>query len=152
MYGYPLLTFDSALSNFNGFNFIHTTACSQGWTLTRLTYQHKKLAGIYWSVVYGRHATSWSKTTSMASLLIRSVQPLLSRAWAMHSGVNLSRFGLVLLTQKCGDVINTQQARRSKWNKTRDLLGFNIEPADSKNSSMCQSIWPAIDKERKSYQ
>ena len=37
-----------------------------------------------------------------------------------------------VLTQKYGDVINTQQARRSEWNKTRDLLGFNIESADSK--------------------
>ena len=34
-----------------------------------------------------------------------------------------------LLTQKCDDVINTQQARRSEWNKTRDLLGFNTEPS-----------------------
>ena len=37
--------------------FIHTTACSQDWTLTRLTHQHKKLARIYCSVGYGRHAT-----------------------------------------------------------------------------------------------
>ena len=36
--------------------FIHTTACSQGWTLTRLTHQNKKLAGMYYSVGYGRHA------------------------------------------------------------------------------------------------
>ena len=151
MYGYPLSTFNYALSNFNGFNFIHTTACSQGWTLTRLTYQHKKLAGIYWSVVYGRHATGWSKPTSMASLLIRSVRPLLSRAWEMQSGVNLLRFGLVLLTQKYGDVINTQQAERYKWNEIRDLLDFNTEPADSENPTTCQSIWPAIDKEIKSY-
>ena len=42
-----------------------------------------------------------------------------------------------VLTQKCGDVINTQQARRSKWNKTRDLLGVNTEPADSENPTMC---------------
>jgi len=34
-----------------------------------------------------------------------------------------------VLTQKCDDVINTQQARRSEWNKTRDLLGFNTEPS-----------------------
>ena len=30
--------------------FIHTTACSQGWALTRLTHQHKKLAGMYSSL------------------------------------------------------------------------------------------------------
>ena len=42
-----------------------------------------------------------------------------------------------MLTQKCGDVINTQQARGSKWNETRDLLGFNTEPADSENPTMC---------------
>jgi hypothetical protein len=58
--------------------FIHTTACSQGWTLTGLTDQHKKVAGMYCSLGYGRHATGWSKPTSMASLLIRSVWPLLS--------------------------------------------------------------------------
>ena len=45
-----------------------------------------------------------------------------------------------LLTQKCGDVINTQQAGRSEWNETRDLLGFNTEPADSENPTTCQSI------------
>jgi hypothetical protein len=61
--------------------FIHITACSQGWTLTRLTHQHKKFARMYCSVGYGRHATVWSKPTSMASLLIRSVRPLLSRPW-----------------------------------------------------------------------
>jgi hypothetical protein len=72
--------------------FIHTTACSQGWTLTRLNHQHKKLTGMYCSVGYDRHATGWSKPTSMVSLLIRSIWPLLSRAWAMHSGVNLSRW------------------------------------------------------------
>ena len=37
-----------------------------------------------------------------------------------------------VLTQKCDDVINTQQAERYEWNETRDLLGFNIELADSK--------------------
>ena len=79
--------------------FIHTTACSQCWTFTRLTHQHKKLARIYCSLGYGRHAIGWSKPTSMASLLIRSVRPLLSRAWAMHSGVNLTRLGLVLRTR-----------------------------------------------------
>ena len=57
-----------------------------------------------------------------------------------------------MLTQKYGDVINTQQAGRSEWNEIRDLLGFNTEPADSKNPTMCQSIWPAIDKEKKSHQ
>ena len=36
-----------------------------------------------------------------------------------------------VLTQKYGDMINTQQAGRSEWNETRDLLGFNIELADS---------------------
>ena len=36
--------------------FIHTTACSQGWTLTRLTHQQKKLARMYCSLGYGRHA------------------------------------------------------------------------------------------------
>ena len=45
-----------------------------------------------------------------------------------------------VLTQKYGDVINTQQARGSEWNETRDLLGFNTEPANSKNPMMCQSI------------
>ena len=30
--------------------FIHTTTCIQGWTLTRLTDQHKKLAGMYYSL------------------------------------------------------------------------------------------------------
>ena len=45
-----------------------------------------------------------------------------------------------MLTQKCGDVINTQQAGRSEWNETRDLLGFNTEPADYENSTTCQSI------------
>ena len=70
----------------------------------------------------------------------------------MHSGVNLLRFGLVLLTQKYGDVINTQQAGRSEWNETRDLLGFNTKPTDSKNPMTYQSIGPVIDKERKSYQ
>ena len=29
-------------------------------------------------------------------------------------------------------MINAQQAKRSKWNETRDLFGFNTEPADSK--------------------
>ena len=57
-----------------------------------------------------------------------------------------------VLTQKYGDVINTQQAERFEWNKTRDLLGFNTELADSKNPTMCQSIGPVIDKERKTYQ
>ena len=79
--------------------FIHTTMWSQGWTLTRLTHQHKKRTRMYCRVGYGRHATGWSKPTSMVSLLIRSVRPLLSRAWAMHSGVNLSRLGLVLRTR-----------------------------------------------------
>ena len=36
--------------------FIHTTPCNQGWTLTRLTHQHKKLAGVYYSLLYDRHA------------------------------------------------------------------------------------------------
>ena len=45
-----------------------------------------------------------------------------------------------VLTQKCGDVINTQQAERSKWNETRDLLGFNTEPVDSENPMTCQSV------------
>ena len=45
-----------------------------------------------------------------------------------------------LLTQKYDDVINTQQARRSEWNETRDLLGFNTKPADSENPTTCQSI------------
>jgi hypothetical protein len=80
--------------------FIHTTMYSQGWTLTRLTHQHKKLTGMYCSVGYGRHATGWSKPTSMVSLLIRSVWPLLSRPWA-NSGANLSRLGLVLITRGC---------------------------------------------------
>ena len=44
MYGYPLLTYNSALSNFNGFIFIHTTMCREGCTLTMLTHQQKKLA------------------------------------------------------------------------------------------------------------
>ena len=43
----------------------------------------------------------------------------------------------ILLTQKCGDVINTQQARRSEWNETRDLLGFNTEPVDFENPTTC---------------
>ena len=42
-----------------------------------------------------------------------------------------------VLTQKCGDVINTQQDRRSEWNEIRDLLAFNTEPADSGNPMMC---------------
>ena len=79
--------------------FIHTTTCSQGWTLTRLTHQHKKLARMYCSVGYGRHTIGWSKPTSMVSLLIRSIWPLLSHSWAMHSGGNLSRLGLVLRTR-----------------------------------------------------
>ena len=45
-----------------------------------------------------------------------------------------------VLTQKYGDVINTQQAGGSEWNETRDLLGFNIEPADSEKPTTCQSI------------
>jgi len=45
-----------------------------------------------------------------------------------------------VLTQKCGDVINTQQARRFEWNETRDLLSFNTKPADSENPMTCQSI------------
>jgi len=45
-----------------------------------------------------------------------------------------------LLTQKCGDMIITQQAGRSEWNETKDLLGFNTEPTDSKNPTTCQSI------------
>ena len=57
-----------------------------------------------------------------------------------------------VLTQKYGDMINTQQAGTSEWNETRDLLGFNTEPADSENPTTCQLIWPAIDKEKKSYQ
>ena len=56
-----------------------------------------------------------------------------------------------VVTQKYGDAINTQQAGRSKQNETRDLLGFNIESADSENPTTCQSIWPTIDKEKKSY-
>ena len=36
-----------------------------------------------------------------------------------------------VLTQKYDDMINTQQARRSEWNETRDMLDFNTEPADS---------------------
>ena len=59
--------------------FIHTTVCSQGWTLTRLTHQYKKLAGIYCSLGYDKHTIGWSKHTSMASLLIRSLWPLMSR-------------------------------------------------------------------------
>ena len=47
---------------------------------------------------------------------------------------------MILLTQKCGDEINKQQAKRSEWNETRDLLGFNTELADSENPTMCQSI------------
>ena len=58
--------------------FIHTTACSQGQTLTRLTHQHKKLASIYCSLGYDRHTIGWSKHTSMASLLIKSLWPLMS--------------------------------------------------------------------------
>ena len=38
----------------------------------------------------------------------------------------------LIVDTKCGDVINTQQARRSEWNETRDLLDFNTELADSK--------------------
>ena len=45
-----------------------------------------------------------------------------------------------VLTQKYGDVINTQQAGGSEWNETRDLLGFNIESADSENPTTCQSF------------
>ena len=59
---------------------------------------------------------------------------------------------LNLLVQKCGDAINTQQARRSKRNKIGDMLGFNTGPVDSKNPTACQSILLAIDKERKFYQ
>ena len=47
---------------------------------------------------------------------------------------------VLVLTQKCGDVINTQQAEQSEWTETRDLLGFNTELADSENPTMCQSI------------
>jgi hypothetical protein len=79
--------------------FIHTTTCSQGWTLTRLTHQYKKLAGMYFSVGYDKHATGWSKPISMVSLQIRFVRPLLSHPWAMYSGVNLSRLGLLLRTR-----------------------------------------------------
>jgi hypothetical protein len=98
MYGCPLLTFNSTLSNFNDLLFIHTIVCSQGWTLTRLTHQHKKFARMYCNLGYDRHATSWSKPTSMASLLIRSLWPLLSCPWPMHSGVNLLGLALVLRT------------------------------------------------------
>ena len=56
-----------------------------------------------------------------------------------------------VLAQKYGDAVNTQQAEWSEWNEIRDLLGFNIGPVDSENPMVCQSIWPAIDKERKSY-
>jgi hypothetical protein len=79
--------------------FIHTTTCNHGWTLIRLTHQHKKLARMYCSLGYGRHATGWSKPTSMVSQLIRSLRSLLSHPWMMHSGVNLLRFGLVLRTR-----------------------------------------------------
>ena len=43
---------------------------------------------------------------------------------SFHKGI-IAKDENSLLTQKCGDVINTQQARRSEWNETRDLLGFN---------------------------
>jgi hypothetical protein len=86
--------------------FIHTTTCSQGWTLTRLTHQHKKLARMYCSLGYGRLAIGWSKPTSMASLLIRSLRPLLSCPWPMHNGVNLMILGLVLRTRCVCEPIN----------------------------------------------
>ena len=36
------------------------------------------------------------------------------------------------------------------WSKAEDTLGFNAGPADPANiSRACQSIWPAINKERK---
>jgi len=40
-----------------------------------------------------------------------------------------------VLTQKCGDVINIQQARKFERNETRDLLGFNTEPANSEKNN-----------------
>ena len=55
----------------------------------------------------------------------------------LNFGINT---GKSVLTQKCDDVINTQQAGRSEWNETRDMLGFNTEPADSENPTTCQSI------------
>ena len=70
----------------------------------------------------------------------------MGEATGLHPGMSTPQDGELahgpelLLTQKCGDVINTQQAGRSKWNKTRDLLGFNTEPADSENPTTCQSI------------
>ena len=45
-----------------------------------------------------------------------------------------------VLTQKYDDVINTWQAGRSEWNETRDPLGFNTKPVDSKNPMTCESI------------
>ena len=42
-----------------------------------------------------------------------------------------------VLTQKYSDVINTQQAGESEWNKASDLFGFNIELVDSENPTMC---------------
>jgi len=47
---------------------------------------------------------------------------------------------MLLLAQKCGDAINTQQARRSERNEIGDLLGFNTGPVDSENPTTCQSI------------
>ena len=44
---------------------------------------------------------------------------------------------LLLLTQKYGDAINTQQAGRSEQNEIRDMLGFNTEPFDSENPTAC---------------
>jgi len=57
-----------------------------------------------------------------------------------------------MLVQKYGDAVNTQQVGRSERNEIGDLLSFNTVPVDSENPAVCQSIWPVIDKERKSYE
>jgi hypothetical protein len=80
MYAYPLLTFNFALSNFNGFTFHSHYRMQSRLDIDKAHPQHNKLAGMYCNVGYGRHAIGLSKPTSMASLLIRSIRPLLSRA------------------------------------------------------------------------
>lgn len=50
---------------------------------------------MYFSLLYGRCTTGWSKPNSTASPLIRSEWPLLSPTWLTDSGVHLSNIDQV---------------------------------------------------------
>jgi len=58
-----------------------------------MTRQRQMLVLAYSRQPYGRTGIDWSKITLLASLLMRSLQPLLCPPWMMDSGVNLFTCG-----------------------------------------------------------